>query len=340
MTLTATYAERFAAVALANLVREYPNKQDHVLEGDGDHLPSRVLHPAFHASFDWHSCVHMHWLLVRVRRLHPALPQRPAVDALLEAHFTPENIAGECAYLARPASASFERTYGWAWLLKLADELALTDDASARRWSAALAPLADAFVARYLAFLPKADFPIRYGVHPNSAFGLGFALDHARRANENALQSLLLAKARAWSGDDADAPAAWEPSGADFLSPTLIEAELMRRVLDAADYGTWLAGFLPGFERRAPATLFAPVNVSDRTDPQIVHLDGLNLSRAWCWRGIATALPGSDPRAAIASEAAAAHLAAGLRGLDAGDYAGSHWLASFAALALSEGDRT
>jgi hypothetical protein len=338
MTLAATHAERFAAVALANLVREYPNKQDHVLDGDGDHLPSRVLHPAFHASFDWHSCVHMHWLLVRVRRLHPDVPQRATIDALLDAHLTPENVAGECAYLARPASASFERTYGWAWLLKLADELARSDDADARRWSAALAPLADAFVARYLAFLPKAEFPIRYGIHPSSAFGLVFALDYARRANEDALARAIVAKARAWYGDDADAPATWEPSGSDFLSPTLIEAELMRRVLAAADYGSWLARFLPDLARRAPATLFAPVNVSDRTDPQIVHLDGLNLSRAWCWRGIASALPESDPRAPIANEAAAAHLAAGLQGLDAGDYAGSHWLASFAALALSEGD--
>ena len=333
--LSTTLAVRFVEIALANVVREYPNKQDHVLDGDGDHLPSRVLHPAFHGSFDWHSCVHMHWLLVHVRRRHPGLPQRDAIDALLDRHLTPAAIAGECAYLARPGAQSFERTYGWAWLLKLADELASSDDEDARRWTAILAPLAAAFVARYLAFLPKADFPIRYGIHPNSAFGLVFALDHARRAGLTELEALIIDKARTWYGADRDAPAPWEPSGIDFLSPALIEAELMRRVLRAPEFARWLDGFLPGIAARAPATLFMPVPVSDRGDPHIVHLDGLNLSRAWCWYGIADALPPDDPRAAAARDAGARHLAAGLRGIDAGDYGGSHWLASFAALALS-----
>jgi hypothetical protein len=335
-TLTSARAECFAAIALANLVREYPNKQDHVLEDDGDVLPARRLHPAFHTSFDWHSCVHMHWLLVRIRRLHPCVPQRAAIDALLETDLAPEKIGGECAYLARPGSASFERTYGWAWLLKLAAELFCSDDADARRWSTALAPLAEAFVARYLAFLPKADFPIRHGTHPNSAFGLALALDYAHRIGHAAFEALLVAKACAWYGADREAPAAWEPSGADFLSPSLMEAALMRRVLAASDYGSWLACFLPGLARREPATLFSPVTVSDRLDPQIVHLDGLNFSRAWCWRAIASGLAPTDPRATAANEAAAAHLATGIKALDAADYVGGHWLASFAALALSE----
>ncbi len=334
--LTSTQAEHFAGIALANVDREYPNKQDHVQDGDGDHLPSRLLHPAFHGSFDWHSCVHMHWLLVHVRRRHRHLSRRDAIDAVLDRHLTPASIAGECAYLTRPGARSFERTYGWGWLLKLADELALSDDDDARRWSAALAPLAAAFVTRYLDFLPRADFPIRYGIHPNSAFGLAFALDHARRAGLPALEAMIVTKARAWYGADRDAPAAWEPSGSDFLSPALIEADLMRRVLPRSEFAAWLDGFLPGLAASAPATLFKPVPVSDRGDPQIVHLDGLNLSRAWCWRGIADALPADDRRAGLAREAAARHLAAGLPAIDAGGYAGSHWLASFAALALSD----
>ncbi len=334
-TLSAAQAERFAAIALANLVREFPNKQDHVLGGDGDLLPSRALHPAFCTSFDWHSCVHMHWLIVHVRRRFPGLEGRAAIDALLDRHLVPANIAAECAYLARPGTESFERTYGWAWLLKLAGELSTFGDDDARRWAAALAPLARAFVARYLAYLPRQDYPIRYGTHPNSAFGLAFALDYARSTGERALEALCVAKAHAWYGEDRDAPAAWEPSGADFLSPALTEAELMRRVLPVPAFGEWLDAFLPQFAQRAPATLFAPVRVSDRTDPHIVHLDGLNLSRAWCLRGIAESLPAVDMRSDAARDAAATHLAAGLAGIDGGDYVGSHWLASFAALALS-----
>jgi hypothetical protein len=334
-TLSATQAARFADLALANIAREYPNKQDHVLGSATDVKPSRRLHPAFYGSFDWHSCVHMHWLLVHVRRQFPALPQCPAIDALLDRHLTPVAIAAECAYLAEPGTQSFERTYGWAWLLKLAEELTVSGDDDARRWAATLAPLAQAFVARYLAYLPKQDYPIRYGIHPNSAFGLAFALDYARRAGLRELEALCVGKAHAWYGGDREAPAAWEPSGADFLSPALMEADLMRRVVAVPEFAVWLSSFLPGLARRVPATLFAAVAVSDRTDPHIVHLDGLNLSRAWCLRGIAGALPAGDPRVAVAQDAAAAHLAAGLAGLDSADYLGSHWLASFAALALS-----
>ncbi|MEO8675724.1 MAG: DUF2891 domain-containing protein [Casimicrobiaceae bacterium] len=334
LSLDAASAAQFADIALANVVREYPGKADHVLGGNADLLSPRVLHPAFYGSYDWHSCVHMHWLLVHVRRLHPGLPQRSAIDALLDRHLTPANISAECAYLRRPHAQSFERPYGWTWLLKLADELALSTDNDARRWAAQLAPLARAIVERYLGWLPKSDYPIRYGMHSNSAFGLLFALDFAKRAGEDTLANLCVDKARTWYGDDRDVPAAWEPSGFDFLSPALVEAELMRRVLPSAEFASWLSAFLPDMRERRPVQLFTPVNVSDRGDPHIVHLDGLNLSRAWCFRGIASALPERDPRAAVAREAAAVHLAAGLAGLDSADYLGSHWLASFAALAL------
>jgi hypothetical protein len=231
---------------------------------------------------------------------------------------------------------AFERAYGWAWLLKLAEELRLCDDGDARRWSGALAPLAAAFVERYLEYLPKAHYPIRHGVHANSAFGVAFALDYARTAGAGELESLCKKTATGWFASDRDAPAAWEPSGADFLSSALIEADLMRRVLDARAFGVWLERFLPGIAAREPATLFTPAVVTDRLDPQIVHLDGLALSRAWCFRGIAAALPQGDARIAVALRAADVHLAAGLAGMERADYLGSHWLASFAALALGE----
>ena len=333
-SLDAHLAARFADIARANVVREFPGKPDHVLGSDADLLSPRALHPAFFGSYDWHSCVHMHWLLVHVRRLHPALPRRAAIDDVLDRHLAPANVAAECAYLRRPHAQSFERPYGWTWLLKLSDELALSADSDARRWQVQLAPLARVFVQRYLGWLPKADYPIRYGMHSNSAFALLFALDYARRAGEDDLAALCVDKARRWFGSDRDVPAAWEPSGFDFLSPALVEAELMRRVLPAAEFASWLSSFLPDIAARQPATLFAPVTVSDRADPHIVHLDGLNLSRAWCFRGIAAALAEDDPRAAAARDAAQIHLDAGLRGLDSADYLGEHWLATFAALAL------
>jgi hypothetical protein len=336
LAFTPECAASFADIALANVVREFPNKLDHVMGAADDVRRPRDLHPAFYGSFDWHSCVHMHWLLARVRRLHPGLPQHRAIEALFDVHFTAANIAAECAYLARPASRGFERTYGWAWLLELATELRRADDAGSRRWATALGPLADAFVQRYLDYLPRQHHPLRAGVHSNSAFGLVFALDHARAAGLASLEALCLERARTWFAADRDAPAAWEPSGADFLSPVLIEADLMRRVLPSAAFAAWLDGFLPGLAAREPVTLFTPAEVADRTDPFIVHLDGLNFSRAWCLRGMASALAVADPRAAILRDAGAVHVAAGMRGLAGGDYMGDHWLATFATLASTQ----
>jgi hypothetical protein len=331
-------ASRFARIALANVERAYPNHPQHVLASDADLRAPRELHPSFYGSYDWHSSVHMHWLLVRARRLHPGLPERGAIDAVLDRHFDAAALLRERAYLQRPETASFERTYGWAWLLELARELGASNDPAARRWHAAMTPLADAFVARYLAYLPRADFPLRYGVHSNSAFGLAFALDYAATRNERALANLCRERAQRWFLDDRDVPAAWEPSGADFLSPALAEADAMRRVLGRDAFSEWLDRFLPNVARGEPETLFAPVAVSDRGDPQIVHLDGLNLSRAWHWRGIASALSSADPRRDRAHVAAQSHLAAGMTGLASGDYVGAHWLATFATLALTEPD--
>jgi hypothetical protein len=336
-SFTTALASRLARVALANVRTEYPNKPDHALVRAEDLRPTRELHPAFYGSYDWHSCVHMHWSLARVRRLAPDLPERDAIGATLDEHLDPAAIAAECAYLARPSTASFERPYGWAWLLELARELAQDDgDRDARRWSRALEPLAGAFARRFRDWLPRAHYPIRYGMHANSAFGLAFAIDYARGAGAVDLEKACVERALAWYGDDGDAPAAWEPSGADFLSPSLVEADLMRRVLPHERYGSWLDRFLPGLARDEPAALFAPAVVSDRTDPQIVHLDGLNLSRAWSMRGIANALPPGDARATTLTAAARRHVAAGFAGLESGDYMGAHWLASFALLALSE----
>jgi hypothetical protein len=323
MALPAELGSTFARIALANVAREYPAKLDHVLRGPEDLRGPRALHPAFYGSFDWHSCVHMHWTLARVRRLHPSLSERPAIDAAFDAHFTARSIEEECSYLARPESAAFERTYGWAWLLELAREL--RDE----RWSRALAPLADAVVARYLDYLPRQRYPLRQGLHANSAFGLAFALDFAEATENAGLHAACTDAALRWFAHDRDAPVHWEPSGIDFLSPALMEADLMRRVMATDELARWLDGFLPG------GCAFEPVEVDDRSDGYIVHLDGLNLSRAWCMQGIARALPQGDPRAAALRVSAARHLDAGMQGLASGDYAGAHWLATFATLALT-----
>ncbi len=330
--LTPAVAARFASIALGHVTREYPNKLDHVLNGPGDVRGPRALHSVFYGSFDWHSCVHGYWLLARLLRGFPALPDAPGIRGLFDAHLTPARVAGEVEYLQQPSRTGFERPYGWAWLLMLSGELARHATNDGHRWRAALAPLTDAFVARFRAFLPKATYPVRVGTHFNTAFALALALEYAEAAGDAAFASLLRDKANAWYGDDADCQA-WEPGGDDFLSSALIEAECMRHAVPAAGFDAWLRRFLPRLEQRQPATLFRPAHVSDRSDGKIAHLDGLNLSRAWCWRALARSLPAGDPRAPIARDAAELHLAASLPHV-AGDYMGEHWLASFAVLAL------
>src|SRR5436190_758205 len=329
--LTPQIASQFARIALGHVAREYPNKMDHVLDGPGDAIGPRAAHPIFFGSFDWHSCVHGYWTLATVLRLYPNIPEAPAVREQLDAAFRADNVAAEVAYLARPSSRGFERPYGWAWLLKLQAEL-LAHDAP---WAATLAPLADAFAARFRAFLPLAAYPIRTGVHSSTAFALRLARDYAQVARDEALMALIQERPRLWHLGDRDAQA-WEPSLDDFLSPTLMAAALMALVLDRADFAPWFAAYLPNAAAGRPASLFAPATVPDRSDGKMAHLDGVNLSRAWCWREIAAALPVDDPLQPVAEDAARRHLAASLPHV-AGDYMGEHWLASFALLALTAG---
>lgn len=330
--LDAATAALFARTALGHVTREFPNKMDHVMAGPADVKGPRALHPVFFGSFDWHSCVHGWWTLFTVYRLHPDMAEAPAVRTLADELFTPANVAVETAYLARAESRGFERPYGWGWLLMLAAELQRHDSDEGRRWAEALRPLAEAFAQRFRDFLPLATYPVRVGTHFNTAFALRLALDWAEGEGDAGLAALIRDKAQTWHGGDRDCQA-WEPSQDEFLSPALMEAELMRRVLGAETFEGWLADFLPRLAAREPATLFAPPSVSDRSDGKIAHLDGLSLSRAWCWRGIASALPAGDPRAVVAREAANTHLGAALPHVT-GDYMGEHWLASFALLAL------
>jgi hypothetical protein len=329
--LTPDFASRLAAIALGHVAREYPNVLVHAIRGPEELGTPRALHPIFYGSYDWHSCVHGHWLLATLLRLYPDLPEAGAIQSHFDSAFTEPAVTGECEYLARPTSGGFERPYGWGWLLALAHELS-RHDGGAARWGRTLAPLTEVFVARFHTFLPKADYPVRAGVHSNTAFALALALDYARAAGDRDLEQLIGQKARAWYWKDRDCQA-WEPSGDDFLSPALIEAELMRRVLAPVEFHAWFAAFLPRAAAGEPATLFAPARVSDRSDGKIAHLDGLNLSRAWCWRGIAGGLEATDPARPAARAAAETHLAASLPHV-AGDYMGEHWLASFALLAL------
>ncbi|MGH6991970.1 MAG: DUF2891 domain-containing protein [Caulobacteraceae bacterium] len=331
-SLDLSTASHLARLALSHVEREHPVALNHVESAPGDLASQRALHPVFFGSFDWHSSVHTHWLLARVLRRFPSIPEAEAIRARLSAALTPANVAGEVAYFERPMARAFERPYGWAWLLMLAAELEKAEGEEARAWAGALEPLARLLAERFEDFLPRADYPIRAGVHSNTAFALCLALEWTRGAGEGGLEALIIAKARAWHLADADCQA-WEPSGDDFLSPALIEAELMGRVLPADEFRAWLTRFLPRLAAGEPASLFAPPTVSDRSDGKIAHLDGLSLSRAWCWRGMAARLGTGDPIASRAREAAERHLEAGLAHL-AGDYAGEHWLASFALLAL------
>ncbi len=294
MTLTRQQASAFAKLALKGISREYPNKPGTVLNSDADVKSPRSLHPAFYGSFDWHSSVHGHWMLVRLLRRFPDLPEKAQVRAALAEHLTAKNLQAEADYFKQPNRKSFERMYGWAWLLKLAEELHGWDEPDAKEWAKNLKPLSDLLVSRYLEFLPKQTYSIRSGVHPNTAFGLAFALDYARTVGHKELRELVEERSRAYYAKDVGIPAKWEPDGADFFSPSLMEADLMRRVLPAEEFRAWFGRYLPDIVKGEPKSLVTPATVSDRTDPQIVHLDGLNLSRAWCMRSIAAALPNPD----------------------------------------------
>ena len=329
--LTRPLAERFVDLTLGHLGREYPNKLDHVMESADDARTPIELHPAFYGSFDWHSCVHGWWQVMYLLRRFPDMPAASLIRERADRTLSPDNLAAELAYLGRPTALGFERPYGWAWLLALHGELAMHP---ARRWAEAVEPLARAFAERFTAFLPKLTYPIRHGIHSNSAFSL--LLAHAWAVDHDARLAVLIAeRALFWFADD-QACQAWEPSGDEFLSPSLCEALLMARIMSADRFSDWFGKFLPHIADGEPATLLAPAFVSDRSDGKIAHLDGLNLSRAWCWRGIAERLGGRHPAAATARTAADRHYQAGA-GHIAGDYMGEHWLATFALLALAEG---
>ncbi len=329
-------AARFAALALKCATAEFPNKQDHIADDADDLARPRDAHPAFYGCFDWHSSVHGHWLMVRALKLYPDLPDAAKLRAVLDVQLSTTAVAGELAYLSRPSRKAFERTYGWAWLLKLDEELRLWDNPDARRWEAALRPLSAEFARRYESFLPKLTYPLRVGTHPNTAFALGFGLDYARAAGDKELEALLLERAKTYFAADKDYPASWEPGGEDFFSPALIEADLMRRVYAPKEFAKWLDAFLPALGRGGPKSLTTPAVVTDRSDPRIVHLDGLNLSRAWCLRGIAGGLPVGDARIPELEALARRHLDATLPHVASGAYEGEHWLATFALFALAQ----
>lgn len=331
--IDAALAARFAQAALANVTREYPHRLDHLLsELPAGDLTPRANHPAFYGSYDWHSAVHMHWLLVRLRRVHPELASAPQMRSVLDAHLASRPLAAERAFFDGPGGRTFERPYGWAWLLELqAEALRLAGERPAERhWAQALAPLAGYLGDRMREFLAVAAHPSRAGTHGNSAFACMLALDYARVVGDVELAGAIDAAARRWYLADRDAPTAYEPSQTDFLSPVLTEAQLMREVLSQRDFRDWLAAFLPA----GLGALAVPPLVPDRSDPQFCHLDGLSLSRAWALRRIAAASPEDLARAC--ADAAERHLAAGLPQAVGGDYVGEHWLASFAALALGD----
>ncbi|HEV8106940.1 MAG TPA: DUF2891 domain-containing protein [Burkholderiales bacterium] len=310
----ADLSSAFARVALANVARAYPRRLDQLLGGPDEEWRPGVLHPAFYGSYDWHSAVHMHWLLARLLRLHPAIPERSAIEERLDVHLNASNLARELAFFNGPGGTTFERPYGWAWLLELQAELVRL-----RRWHGEVAPLADELADRFVRFLEASAYPVRAGTHGNTAFASILALDYARTAGRSDLAAAVEAAARRRYLDDRDYPVAYEPSGDDFLSPALIEALLMKRVLPDGEFSEWLKRFLPP----DLGPLSQPPTVADHADAKQSHLDGLCLSRAWCFEHLGKA------------EEAKRHLEAGMPHVVGGDFAGEHWLASFALLALS-----
>ncbi len=334
--LTAESASNFAQITLRCVAKAYPSQPGYVLTAPEDVQLPEVVHPAFYGCYDWHSSVHGHWMLARLLRLFPALPEAPAIIAALDRNLSAGNLAVEAAYFAKPGTAAFERMYGWAWILKLAEELHRSPSPEAKRWEQHLQPLTAALVGRYLDFLPKQTYPIRTGVHPNTAFALAFAFDYAVATGDAALKDLVIARSRDYFLGDTDYPAKLEPNGSDFLSPALVEADLMRRVLSPEDFARWFQAYLPAMGDGQPNNLLTIAIVTDRSDPQLGHLDGLNLSRAWAMRNIAQVLPAASRARAFLADAAHRHAVDALQHVATGHYEGEHWLASFAVFLQTE----
>lgn len=329
-------AARFAHLALACTHKEYPNKISHVLAGEADVMPPHLLTPAFYGCFDWHSAVHGHWLLVRLVKLFPNAEFAKDARAALAASLTPKNIAGEVEYLQREDRASFERPYGLAWLLKLSAELRSWDDPQGRQWATALVPLEALSAMKLKSWLPKLHYPIRIGEHNQTAFSFGLIWDWAGVAGDAQMKVALVDAAERFYRGDRNCPLSYEPSGEDFLSPCLSEADFMRRVLEPEAFGKWLGEFLPQIPVKAGVEWLQPGVVTDRADPKLAHLDGLNLSRAWMLEGIAHGLRPTDKRAPQLLAAAAAHRAAALPAVTGEHYEGGHWLGTFAVYVTSQ----
>ncbi len=335
MTTAATddRLDALARVALANVAAVYPYHLTHLARGDDEVREPRRLYPAFFGAYDWHSSVHMHWSLARCLRLNPPAATAAAIAAHFDSRLTPAAIAGECVYFAAAGRGAFERPYGWGWLLQLWTELdaLAAQSPAAARWRDALNPLAEQLADRFVGWLPRAEFAVRAGTHGNSAFALILALHYAQRRGHAPLAAMIAERSQRWFASDRSYPAEYEPGGDDFLSGGLCEALLMLRLLPAGDWTRWWSAFAP--KSRVLARWLAPVNVSDAADAKIVHLHGLNLSRAWCWHQLRPRLPAALRQKA--ELAAAAHLQASLDAATSGDYVGTHWLASFALLALT-----
>jgi hypothetical protein len=323
-------ADRLASLALQCVHREYPNKIAHVLNSDKDVRPPRKLTPAFYGCYDWHSAVHGHWLLARLARTFPDAPFAVRAREALSKSLTPSNIAEEVRYLKGEGRASFERPYGLAWLLQLGAELHEWNDPEAQRWSRALEPLERAAVERLGSWLPKLSYPVRSGEHSQSAFGLGLMLDWARSRRDSQFEKLVASRIERFYLRDRDCPIEYEPSGEDFLSPCLAQADAVRRVLNPPRFAAWLGGFLPTVPLEATTVWLEPAVVTDPSDGKLAHLDGLNLSRAWMMDGIASSLPQEDPRIAALRATGRAHALSGLASVTGEHYEGGHWLGSFA----------
>jgi hypothetical protein len=330
LELTKEQAEELAQLPLTCIDQEYPNKLNQVIAGNQDLRSPESLHPAFYGCFDWHSSVHGHWSLVRLLRTYPDSNQREKIIAGLKNHITPEKIQGELAYFDHPQSGGFERMYGWAWLLKLSEELHRWEDPVARDLESNLQPLTDLIVSKVEAFLPKLHYPIRVGTHTNTAFALCMVYDYAEAVGNASLLELVRKRSIEYYKNDENCPLKWEPSGYDFLSPCLEEADLMRRVLKEQEFKTWLARFLPQLIKTD--FQLEPGIVSDREDGHLVHLDGLNYSRAWCLKGLAKEYPEFGYLNAIANQ----HIEHSLPDLTDGNYEGGHWLVSFALMSLTD----
>ncbi len=329
-------AKRFAALALNCIHKEYPNKIAHVLNGDADAKPPRELTPAFYGCFDWHSAVHGHWLLVRLIRTFPAAEFASEGRIALARTFTPGNISGEVEYVEREGRETFERPYGLAWLLQLAAELREWDDPQAQDWWITLHPLETAVANRLKQWLPKLSHPIREGEHTQTAFSFGMILDWTRVSGDAELEALLISCSRSFYLNDRNGPLSYEPSGQDFLSPCIAEADLMRRILTTDQFSTWLTAFLPFLPTDGSQEWLPPTIGADPADGKLAHLDGLNLSRAWMLEGIASALRTDDPRLPSLIATAAIHREKGLRAITEEHYQGSHWLGTFAVYLITK----